>query len=154
MEITQQLALWTNEFLPVHLFLVEIEKKVGSNKIIVSVDGDTGISIDECRKLSKHLSAQLDEANYGDVPYTLEVSSPGAEKPLKILRQYPKHVGREIKITLKQQTELLGKLEKLENEELTLRLKDAKKDYKAKEVILKTIHFEDIKEAIVQISFN
>ncbi len=154
MDIVEKLTTWTNEYLASHLFLVGIEQKVGSRKISVFVDGDNGVSIDECRLLSKHLSGHLDEMEYGDEPYILEVSSPGAENPLKLFRQYTKHIGRELKVTLNQNTELLGRLESIEGEVITLHLKDKKKDYKAKETILKEINFSDIKESVVQLSFK
>jgi ribosome maturation factor RimP len=154
MDILEKLTNLTNEYLASHLFLVTIEQKVGSQKVSVFVDGDNGVSIDECRLLSKHLSSHLDEMEYGDEPYTLEISSPGAENPLKLFRQYTKHIGRELLITLNHNTELLGKLESIDGDVLTLHLKDKKKDYKAKEIILKTINFGDIKEGVVQLSFK
>ncbi|MFY7735102.1 MAG: ribosome maturation factor RimP [Bacteroidia bacterium] len=154
MDIIEQLKVWANEHLASHLFLVSIEQKLGSKKISVFVDGDNGVTIEECRLLSKHLSGHLDEMEYGEEPYTLEVSSPGAENSLKLFRQYNKHVGRELLITLTQNTELLGRLESIEGDILTLHLKDKKKDYKAKETILKQIKFNDIKESVVQLSFK
>ncbi len=154
MDIIEQLTVWANEHLASHLFLVSIEQKLGSKKISVFVDGDNGVTIEECRLLSKHLSGHLDEMEYGEEPYTLEISSPGAENPLKLFRQYNKHVGRELLITLTQNTELLGRLESIEGDVLTLHLKDKKKDYKAKETILKQIKFNDIKESVVQLSFK
>lgn len=154
MDIVEKLKSWTNEYLDSHLFLVAIEQKIGSRKVSVFVDGDNGVTIDECRLLSKHLSNQLDEMEYGEEPYTLEISSPGAENPLLLFRQYNKHIGRELKVTLNQNTELLGRLEKIEDEVITLHLKDKKKDYKAKETILKEINFSDIKESVVQLSFK
>ncbi len=154
MDIIEQIKTWSNDFLAAHLFVVDVEWKVGSKKISVFVDGDNGVSIDECRLLSKHLSGKLDEIDYSDGAYILEVSSPGVDKPLTFLRQYAKHIGREFKITLNQNTELFGRLEKIEGETLTLHLKDNKKAYVAKEPIFKTIEFGDIKESIVQISFK
>ncbi len=154
MDIIENLTTWTKDYLESHLFLVDIEQKIGSKKIIVFLDGDNGVTIDECRMLSKHLSGHLDELEYGDEAYILEVSSPGAENPLKLFRQYQKHIGRELKIKLIHNTELLGKLEKIEGETITLQLKDIKKEYKAKEPTFKDINFNDILESVVQISFK
>lgn len=154
MDIIEQLTIWTNEYLSSHLFLVNIEWKIGSKKVTIFIDGDNGVSIDECRMLSKHLSGHLDELEYGEEPYTLEVSSPGADNPLKLFRQYSKHIGREMKVILLQNTELLGKLIKIEDNTITLHLKDNKKEYKAKEITLKDINWNDIKECTVQISFK
>jgi ribosome maturation factor RimP len=154
MDIIEQIKSWSKAFLADHLFVVDVEWKAGSKKISVFVDGDNGVSIDECRLLSKHLSGELDTIDYSDGAYILEVSSPGVDKPLLFLRQYAKHTGREFKIILQQNTELFGKLEKIEGELLTLHLKDTKKAYIAKEPIYKTIDFKDIKESVVQISFK
>jgi ribosome maturation factor RimP len=104
--------------------------------------------------LNKHLSNKLDELDFGDTPYKLEVSSPGIDKPLLLERQYPKHVGRELQITLKAKTELLGKLIAFANGVLTLHLKDKKKAYNAKEPVIKEIVLADIETSLVMVSFN
>jgi ribosome maturation factor RimP len=92
--------------------------------------------------------------DFGDTPYKLEVSSPGIDKPLLLARQYPKHIGRELQITLKAKTELVGKLTAFEGEMLTLHLKDKKKAYNAKEPVIKEIALSDIETALVMVSFN
>jgi ribosome maturation factor RimP len=152
MEIVSQIKEWTEAFLPQELFLVDIETKIGSSKISIFIDGDQGVDIPACQKLSRHLSDKLDEQNYGEEPYYLEVSSPGADSPLLKFRQYPKHIGRELFVKLKAETELTGKLISVTEDTITIALKDKKKGYlNAPE---KSIPFADVAEASVILSFK
>jgi ribosome maturation factor RimP len=153
MNIIEQLTEWTQEFLPPHLFLVEVEQNPNSNNIAVYIDGDTGVRIEDCRLLSKSLNAKLDEMEFETDPFYFEVSSPGIDKPLKSQRQYPKHIGRELIVKLKSNTELLGKLTEVHADNIILIFKDKKKGY-LPNAIKKEISFEEITESMVQISFN
>lgn len=152
MDIITTLTNWTIAALPQHLFLVGVEQKVGSKKISVFIDGDKGVSIEDCRQLAKSLNAKLDEADYGSEAYMFEVSSPGVERPLSSMRQYHKHIGRELLVKLAGQNELLGKLERVGEDEIVLMLKDKKKGYK--EASEKVVSFAEIAQANVQISFK
>lgn len=154
MDIVSQIREWSKAFLTNEegLFLVDIEQKAGSKKISVYIDGDSGVNIEACRRLSRMLSEKLDELDYGDTPYYLEVSSPGVDRPLQFSRQYSKHVGRELKVNLKAKTELEGKLEEVKGDEITILLKDKKKGYK--DATAKTIAFDDIADSTVIISFK
>ncbi|MBP6672851.1 MAG: ribosome maturation factor RimP [Bacteroidetes bacterium] len=70
-----------------------------SSKVIeVYVDSDNGITLDECSQISRVLSEKLDEADLITGRYRLDVSSPGLDRPLKLLRQYAKNIGRTCKI--------------------------------------------------------
>ncbi len=69
-----------------------------SNVIEVYVDSDNGISLDECSEISRELSEKLDEVDLIQGRYRLDVSSPGLERPLKLLRQYHKNIGRMCKV--------------------------------------------------------
>ena len=94
----------------------------GRRIIQVFLDTDEGISIAQCAECSRDLAAKLDELNVITEPYELEVSSPGLEKPLKVLRQYKKNVGRRFKVTYWQETEkklLVGTLSDVQGERLT-----------------------------------
>jgi ribosome maturation factor RimP len=152
MEITEQISDWASGILEGDIFLVEVEMKAGSRKISVFIDGAKGVTIDDCRKLSRALSEKLDEMDYGAAPYQFEVSSPGVDRPLKLQAQYGKHIGRELLVKLKAGGELLGKLERVDDGMIGILLKDKKKRYhQAPE---KEIKMEDIGEAIVQVSFR
>lgn len=152
MDIVSQIKEWSDAFLSEEFFLVDIEHKEGSHKISVFIDGDNGVDIEPCRLLSRHISEKLDELDFGAEPYSLEVSSPGADRPLLVQRQYPKHVGREFLVRLAAQTELTGKLEEVTETGIVLALKDKKKGYK--DAPLKNIAFSDIEEATIILSFK
>lgn len=154
MNIVEQIKEWSAEVLDPSVFVVDVEFKPGGGKMLVLIDSDGPLTIEQCRSLNRHLSNKLDETDYGDTPYILEVSSPGVDRPLKLGRQYGKHVGRELKVKLKAQTELLGKLLSLDETGMTLLLKDKKKVYQAKEPIEKRITFDEIEETYVMVSFN
>jgi ribosome maturation factor RimP len=152
MDIISQLTAWAQELLPEHLFLVEVEQKQGAKKISVYIDGDNGVTIEDCRVLAKGLNARLDELDYGNEAYMFEVSSPGVDRPLKLKRQYTQHIGRELLVKLTGNNEILGKFDSMTEEGIKLLLKDKKKGYtNAPE---KEVAFADIAQASVQISFK
>ena len=95
-----------------HTFLVEVSIKGNPNnqKIQVFIDGDQLVDIDECSRISRKLSGILEEEDLIDGRYTIEVSSPGVSKSLKLIRQYPKHIGREFEIVKKDKSKLTGEL--------------------------------------------
>jgi ribosome maturation factor RimP len=102
-------------------FLVEMkERKEGARRILqVFVDTDDGITIAQCAEISRELGAELDAQNTISELYELEVSSPGIEKPLKLLRQYRKNLGRKFKVQWKhgnEQQTLQGTLGSIEGE--------------------------------------
>lgn len=153
MDIKQHLTEWTKELLPPHLFLVDVEQKLGNKKITVFVDGDKGVTIEDCRLLSKSLNAKLDEIEFESEPFYFEVSSPGVDKPLILPRQYAKHIGRELIVKLKSNTELLGKLTDIKPSSFIIIFKDKKKGY-LPNATQKEIAFDDVAESVVQISFK
>lgn len=152
MEIIAQVKEWSEGFLPQDLFLVDVELNERSKKLSIYIDGDKGIDIDACKNLSRHLSEKLDAVDYGAEPYSLEVSSPGADRPLLVTRQYAKHIGRELDIKLKAETQLTGKLESVNENGITVSLKDKKKAYK--DAPQQEIAFDDIATAAVILSFK
>jgi len=117
-----------------HLELVDIEfKKEGSNWFLrVFIDKEHGgIDLDDCSKVSEKLSAELDKRDPINKPYFLEVSSPGAERPLKNEKDIYKAVGKYVHITtfepIEEQKVFEGKLLRFENQ--TIVLKEPKKVY-------------------------
>lgn len=154
MQIVEQIKEWSAEVLDPSVFVVDIEYKPSAGKLLVLIDSEGPLTIEQCRSLNKHLSNKLDELDFGDVPYKLEVSSPGVDRPLILQRQYNKHIGRELKITLKAKTELLGKLISVNGENIQIQLKDKKKAYQPKEPVFKDLQLSDIEEAFVMVSFN
>jgi ribosome maturation factor RimP len=117
-------------------------------KVSIFLDSDTGITIDQCTEVSRKLGLQLEEII--DEAFTLEVSSPGADSPLKFERQYVKNVGRSLRILKVDGSEVKGKLVSVENGNITIET-EAKKKVKSETVALS---LDEIKEAKVIISFK
>lgn len=76
-------------------------KKEGSSYFLrVYIDKIGGITIDDCQKMSELLSEELDAKDLIKIPYYLEVSSPGLDRPLKTDKDYKRNIGKEIEIKL------------------------------------------------------
>lgn len=134
------------------LFLVEV-KMLPNNKLIIHVDGDEGISIQDCVAISRHVGFHLEEENAIEQAYNLEVSSPGVGEPLKLVRQYQKNIGRTVSVKLKEGLKKEGKL--LEVTENSLMIEESVKEKGKKAVAIQTaVPFNDILETSVLISFK
>ncbi|HBI04283.1 MAG TPA: ribosome maturation factor RimP [Paenibacillaceae bacterium] len=83
------------------LELVEVQfVKEGKNWFLrVIIDKEGGVDIDDCGRVSEQLSKKLDEIDPITNPYFLEVSSPGAERPLKNEKDYTRAIGKHVHIT-------------------------------------------------------
>lgn len=121
-------------------------------KVVVIIDGDEGVTIENCAKLSRALSAELDDEELVPENYALEVTTPGVDFPLKLKRQYKKHIGRGFKISLIDKSEIKGKL--IGSTEEFIELEIEEKINKKKEVKTMEIPFDMIDKALVQISFK
>lgn len=142
------------------LFLVEI--KMHQNGLLsVLVDGDNGVSIEDCAMISRHVGFHLEEENVIDRAYNLEVSSPGIDWPLTERRQYVKNMGRKLQIHLLDDdgVELIKEGELLEVQDNGVRIaaeiknKNLPKGRKPKTEEL-VIPFEKIRTTKVLISFK
>ncbi|MFI5236397.1 MAG: ribosome maturation factor RimP [Ignavibacteriales bacterium] len=130
-----------------NLFLVDfIVRGVDSSRVIeIFIDGSINISADECALVSRELSKIIDEKELLKT-YRLDVSSPGVDRPLIYLQQFPKHINRlfEIEfITSGSSSTFKGKLISIDSEVLTFQ--------SDKEIKLR---FPDIVKAKVLVSFN
>lgn len=133
------------------VFLTDIKIKP-TNNIKVFIDGDEGITIDAISKINRALYKQIAETDWfpeGD--FSLEVSSPGVDEPLKFFRQYKKNIGREVVVTLQEGTQITGKLIQAAPEQITLEQKTGKKKNETAAPI--DIPFDQIQSTVVQISF-
>jgi ribosome maturation factor RimP len=135
-------------------FVVDVVVSVKKNpgKIMVLLDGDQGINIDACAEVSRHVSKALDERNLMGDNYLLEVSTPGVDHPLKLKRQYPKHVGRNLKLKMLDNTQTEGKLMEVKDEELILGQEIGKG--KNKDTKLINVPFAAFDKAFVMVSFK
>ncbi len=132
------------------LFIVKVILKgnQGNQKLIVLLDGDEGITIDMCSKVSRGLSAVLEEKDLIDGKYFLEVSSAGLDFPLQFVRQYQKNIGRSLKVDLEDGTSVSGELKEVSEEKVVLEEKVKK------EVLTHEVEFSDIKKSMVLVSFK
>ncbi len=131
MELTEkQIRNWVEELIEDDsLFVVEIEikgEKGGKKKIAVFLDGDEGISIDSCSKISRKLGAKMEEEDPSLLDNSLEVSSFGVGKPLKLHRQYLNNVGRKVKIDLGEGKSQEGILKEVNEKDILLEKKKKK----------------------------
>jgi len=142
-----------------HLFLVEI-KQHPNNTVNVFIDSDTGVMFQHCVRISRYLENAIEEAGWLGEKYTLEVSSPGIDKPLTMRRQYQKNIGREVSVALlDDHVNAKGKLIELKEESLVLEyedkvLVDGSKKKKKKVTLQREILFSNIKHTTVKISFK
>ncbi|MDR1859364.1 MAG: ribosome assembly cofactor RimP [Bacteroidales bacterium] len=97
----------TEQILSESQFLVDVRIS-SSNVIVVTIDSDTGVTIDDCIAVSKYIEGQLDRA---EEDFELQVSSAGLGQPLKVLRQYRKNIGRELEVVRRDGVKLTGVLE-------------------------------------------
>ena len=134
------------------LFIVSITM-LKNGVLSILLDGDQGISIDNCVAVSRHVGFHLEEENVIEHAYRLEVSSPGIDSPLVSLRQYTKNIGRDVRVKLVNGDKKEGKLLGATENEVTIEEKVKEKGKKAelKEVVLPV---DQIKETRVLISFK
>jgi ribosome maturation factor RimP len=133
------------------IFLVSLKIKP-TNNIKIFLDADSGLSIEKCIKINRALYKIIEEKQWWpDGDFSLEVSSPGIDEPLKLLRQYKKNVGRKLEVTLLDEKKLEGKLLEVTEEGIKIEQTEGK----GKKIIVKQteILFADIKQAIVLIEF-
>ena len=91
-------------------FLVEVKIRPGNN-IKIFVDADRGMSIDKLAQYNRNLYRQIEESGlFPNNDFSLEISSPGLDEPLKLRRQYLKNIGRYVEILLKSGVKIEGKL--------------------------------------------
>ena len=135
------------------LFLISLDF-LPENKIYVEVDGDNGISLKECIRISRGVEHNLDRE---EEDFSLEVTSPDIAKPLKVKRQYLKNIGRKLQVKLKDNSTFLGNLKSVNEESIHLEwnAREPKPIGKGKITVAKkaTIQFADILEAKVKILF-
>ena len=132
------------------LFVIEV-KITPANKVTVLLDGDNGVTIHDCTKVNKALYKFIEEANLFGGDFSLEVSSAGVDKPLKLLRQYKKNIGRKVQVALVDGSIIEGKLIDITAEDITIEEKTGK----GNKTIMKktTILFNQIKGTTVLITF-
>jgi ribosome maturation factor RimP len=122
----------------------------GSHRIVTCiVDGDASLNLDQVTSVSRVISELLDEAPFmGETPFTLEVTSPGVDRPLTQPRHFAKNVDRLLKVIKFDGSEVTGRILSNTDEDVTLTVTVKK------ETIEEVITLADIKRAVVEIEFN
>jgi len=135
------------------LFLIEL-KFLADNKIYVEVDGDNGVTLKECIRISREIEHNLDRE---EEDFSLEVTSPDVANPFKVKRQYIKNINRILDLKLKDNKTIQGVLKSVTDNEIELEWKtrEPKQIGKGKITVVKneTVQFENILEAKVKIIF-
>lgn len=135
---------------PTH-FLVEVKIKP-TNNVKVFIDADEGIPLSVLVKYNRSLYKILEESGILPVDdFSLEVSSPGLDEPLKIDRQYKKNIGRFVEVLMNEGTKKEGKL--LEVTDEGIKIETEKGKGKKKEIMQESILFDHIKNTKIQIKF-
>ncbi|MGD6742893.1 ribosome maturation factor RimP [Streptomyces sp. BH106] len=135
------------------LELEEIEvASVGRKRVLrVVVDSDEGADLDVIADVSRALSAKLDETDaMGEGEYELEVGTPGAERPLTEHRHYIRATDRLVKFQLNDESELVARILKVDDDGLDLEVPGVK----GRKPTSRRLDFADIAKARVQVEFN
>lgn len=152
MAITDQIAQLVTPAVQAQGFFLEEVLLVspGKHRIVTCiVDGQSSLNMDQVTAVSRAISELLDEAAFmGEAPFTLEVTSPGVDRPLTKPRHFAKNVDRLLKVVRNGGEVVTGRISGNTETELTLSV-----TYK-KEVKEEVIALADIKRATVEIEFN
>jgi len=123
-----------------------------TNNIRVALDADGGLPIEKCVSLNRKLYKQIEEAAlYPEGDFSLEVSSPGLDEPLKMHRQYIKNIGRGVEVVQLDGQMTEGVLTAVNENDIEVAVTTGKN--KKKEVLQHSIPFSNIKSTKIQIKF-
>ncbi|GEN74968.1 ribosome assembly cofactor RimP [Chryseobacterium hagamense] len=155
MEFRKRIEELLHEFLETRkdLFLIDLKFSAGDD-ITVILDGDNGVSLQDCLDASRAIEFNMDREEHD---FSLQVMSAGLSEPLATPRQFAKNIGREIEVLLNDDTKIEGELAKIDEEKITLILRYRKpKDIGKGKVDVeeeKEIPYSEIKKALVTIKF-
>ncbi|MCU0371552.1 MAG: ribosome assembly cofactor RimP [Bacteroidales bacterium] len=129
-------------------FLVDILIKPG-NRIYIFIDGDHGVTIADCVELSRCIESNLDRESED---FELNVSSSGADQPIRLPRQYLKNTGRSLQVKLSDDKTVTGKLNEVSENGIVIEIKEDKKKKISAQIL--HIDFSQILESKVILSFK
>ena len=126
---------------------VEYVKEGANNYLRVYADKEGGINIDDCVLISRSLEAKLDEDDFIEEAYILEVSSPGLGRPLKKEKDFKRSIGKEVEIRLykaiDKEKEFVGVLKSYDEETVTLVFEEEQeKSFYRKDIALIRLAFD------------
>ncbi|HXL57008.1 MAG TPA: hypothetical protein VN958_12160 [Chitinophagaceae bacterium] len=132
-------------------FTVNIRIKP-TNNVKVFVDGDNGISIEKCARFNRRLHKMIEDSGiFPPGEFSLEVSSPGVDEPLKLYRQYAKNISRFVEVLFNDGTKKEGKLVQVAESDIIIEQISGKGKKTSTQQIV--IPFNNIKTTTVQIKF-
>lgn len=155
MEFRNRIEQLLNDFLQQRedLFLIDLKISSGDD-ITVILDGDNGVSLQDCLDASRAIEFNMDRDEHD---FSLQVMSAGLSEPLSMPRQYRKNIGRTLKVMMNDGTETEGEISDADEEKVTLLLKYRKPKEIGKGKIdvveEKEIPYSEIKKAIITIKF-
>ncbi len=134
------------------LFLIDLSISPDNN-IKVIVDGDKGVALNECIRISRHIEHNLDRE---ETDFSLEVTSPDVTDPIVNKRQYNKNINRLLKVKTNDES-IEGNLIEIDENNITLQWKtrEPKPVGKGKQTVVKErkIPMNEIKQAKVKFTF-
>lgn len=111
----------------------------------IAVDKDGGVTLDDVAASTKEISRVVDEGDaMGEHPYTLEVTSPGVDRPLTLPRHWRRNEGRLVKVALEDGTELIGRIGTSDDRGVDLDVDGTSR----------TVGYDDVTSARIQVEFN
>jgi ribosome maturation factor RimP len=133
------------------LFLVDL-KILPGNKVKVFIDADDAITIEKCTHLNRALYKFIEDSGlFQDGNFSLEVSSPGVDEPLKLHRQYVKNIGRKVEVSQNDGSKLEGTLVAVDEKGISIEVTTGRG--KKALTATKNFLFNDIKQTTVLITF-
>lgn len=118
----------------------------GKRRVLrVAVDKDGGVTLDDVADATREVSRVLDESDVmGEMPYTLEVTSRGVDRPLTLPRHWRRNADRLVKVTLADGADLTGRVLASTEESVTLDVSGEQRE----------VAYADVAKALVQVEFN
>jgi ribosome maturation factor RimP len=147
----QLIELLTPAVLEAGFYLEDIHIATpGSHRIVTCiVDGDSSLNLDQVTSVSRVISELLDVAPFmGETPFTLEVTSPGVDRPLVLPRHFAKNYDRLLKVIRLDGSEVIGRIASNTDESVTLTVVTKKESHE------EVVQLADIKRALVEIEFS
>lgn len=135
------------------LFLIDL-KISPSDDVTVIIDGDHGVSVQDCLDVSRAIEFNMDRETHD---FSLQVMSAGLSEPLTLVRQFKKNIGRDLDVLLNDSSKIEGELLKVEEDKITLMLRYRKPKEVGKGKVdveeEREVLYSDIKKALVALKF-
>lgn len=143
---TEELLMPLMEEHSFELVDVEYVKEAGTWYLRAYIDKEGGINIDDCELVSRALSDKLDELDFIEEAYILEVSSPGLGRPLKKDKDLKRSLGEEVEVrtyrAIEKQKEFNGVLKSFDEESITIEIEEKEMSFARKDIALIRLAFD------------